>query len=255
MVAGKNKCLVKEKKTAKKKVVDPFSKKHWYDVKTPATFNIRNIGKTLHRTQGTKIAPDVLKGHVLEGSLANLQNDGDAFRKVKLITEDVHGKNYLINFPGMDLTRDKICSMVKKWQTTTEAHVDGRTTDGYLLCLFCWFYKNTNNQSRKTSYAQHQRVHQIQKKTMAIMTANDLKKAVNRLIPDCTGKDTEKDCTYPLHDAFVRKVKMLKKPKFKLGKATELRGEGSSSGKATRDETGAKVEGADGYELPVPQSV
>ena len=34
--------------------VDPFSKKDWYDVKAPAMFNIRNIGKTLvTRTQGT----------------------------------------------------------------------------------------------------------------------------------------------------------------------------------------------------------
>ena len=33
-----------------------------------------------------------------------------------------------------------------------------------------------------------------------------------------------------------------------------LHGEGSSSGKATGDETGAKVERADGYEPPVQES-
>lgn len=49
-------------------------------------------------------------------SLADLQNDEVAFRKFKLITEDVQGKNCLTNFHGMDLTRDKMCSMVKKWQ-------------------------------------------------------------------------------------------------------------------------------------------
>ena len=39
-------------KGAKKKVVDLFSKKHWYEVKGPTMFNIRNIGKTLvTRTQ------------------------------------------------------------------------------------------------------------------------------------------------------------------------------------------------------------
>ena len=60
-------------------------------------FNIRNIGKTLvTRSQGIKIASDDLKGHVFEVSLADLQNDEVAFRKFKLITEDVQGKNWLI---------------------------------------------------------------------------------------------------------------------------------------------------------------
>ncbi|PWA27225.1 hypothetical protein CCH79_00013906, partial [Gambusia affinis] len=118
MAVGKNKRLTKGgKKGAKKKIVDPFSKKDWYDVKAPAMFNIRNIGKTLvTRTQGTRIASDGLKGRVFEVSLADLQNDEVAFRKFKLVTEDVQGKNCLTNFHGMDLTRDKMCSMVKKWQ-------------------------------------------------------------------------------------------------------------------------------------------
>ena len=60
---------------------------------------------------------------------------------------------------------------------------------------------------------------------------------------------------YPLHDVSVRKVAVLKQPRFALGKLTELRGEGSTSRKATGDETGAKVEQADGYEPPVQESV
>ena len=49
------------------------------------------------RTQGTKIASDGLQGHVFEVSLADLQNDETAFRKLKLITKDVQGKNCLIS--------------------------------------------------------------------------------------------------------------------------------------------------------------
>ncbi|MGH0135848.1 UNVERIFIED_CONTAM: hypothetical protein FKN15_037885 [Acipenser sinensis] len=262
MAVGKNKRLTKGgKKGAKKKIVDPFSKKDWYDVKAPAMFNIRNLGKTLvTRTQGTKIASDGLKGRVFEVSLADLQNDEVAFRKFKLMTEDVQGKNCLTNFHGMDLTRDKMCSM-----TMIEAHVDVKTTDGYLLRLFCvGFTKKRANQIRKTSYAQQQQVRQIRKKMMEIMTrevqTNDLKEVVNKLIPDSVGKDIEKACQsiYPLHDVFVRKVKMLKKPKFELGKLMELHGEGgasSTSAKPSGDETGAKVERADGYEPPVQEAV
>ncbi|KAM7248724.1 hypothetical protein CapIbe_000763 [Capra ibex] len=154
-----------------------------------------------------------------------------------------------------------MCSMVKKWQAMIEAHVDIKTTDGYLLRLFCvGFTKKRNNQILKTSYAQHQQVRQIHK-TMEIVTrevqTNDLREVVNKLIPDSTGKDIEKACQsiHLLHDVSVRKVKMLKKPKFELGKFVELHGEGSSSRKATGDETGAKVERADGYKPPVQESV
>ncbi|CAD7686446.1 unnamed protein product [Nyctereutes procyonoides] len=100
MAVSKNKHLMKGgKKGAKKKVVDPFSKKDWYDVKASAIFDLRKIGKTLvTRTQGTKIASDGLKDHVFEVSLADLHNDEVAFRKFKLITEGVQVKNCLTNF-------------------------------------------------------------------------------------------------------------------------------------------------------------
>uniref|UniRef100_A0ABM5GML2 Small ribosomal subunit protein eS1-like n=1 Tax=Pogona vitticeps TaxID=103695 RepID=A0ABM5GML2_9SAUR len=74
MQVGKNKHLTKGgKKGAKKKVVDPFSKKDLYDANAPAKFNIQNIEKTLvTRIQGTNIASDGLKGCVFEVSLADL---------------------------------------------------------------------------------------------------------------------------------------------------------------------------------------
>ncbi|KAB0338550.1 hypothetical protein FD755_025226, partial [Muntiacus reevesi] len=116
------------------------------------------------------------------------------------------------------------------------SYIDIKTTDDYLLHLFCIC---------KTSYAQHQQIRQIQKKMKEIVTqevqTNDLK---NKLILDSIGTDIEKSCQsiYLLHEVFVRKVKLLKKPKFELGKLMEQHGEGSSSGKAIGDETGAEVE-------------
>jgi len=107
MAVGKNKRLTKSKKGGKKKASDPFLKKEWYEIKAPSMFTQRNCGKTLvTRTQGTKVASDSLKGRVFELSLADLNKDEDqAYRKIKLVCEEVQGYNLLTNFHGLDMTR------------------------------------------------------------------------------------------------------------------------------------------------------
>merc|ERR1719447_184571 len=182
MAVGKNKGLkIGGKKGAKKKVVDPFTRKDWYDIKAPSLFKVRQVGKTLvNRTAGTRIASDGLKGRVYEVSLADLQNENDAersFRKFKLVCEEVQGKNCLTNFHGMGLTTDKLRSMVKKWQTLIEANCDVKTTEGYTLRVFC------------IGFTRKQEV-----------STNDLKDVVNKLIPDSIARDIEKACQgiYPL---------------------------------------------------------
>merc|ERR1711939_1074565 len=156
MAVGKNKRLTKGKKGNRKKAVDPFTKKDWYDVKAPALFTNSNIGKTLvTRTAGTKIAADGLKGRVFEVSLGDLnKSEDDAFRKIRLRVEDIQGKNCLTNFWGMTFTTDKLRSLVRKWQSLIEAHCDVKTTDGYVLRMFCiGFTKKRPNQLKKTCYA------------------------------------------------------------------------------------------------------
>ncbi|CAB3233737.1 unnamed protein product [Arctia plantaginis] len=264
MAVGKNKGLSKGgKKGVKKKIVDPFTRKDWYDVKAPSMFTKRQVGTTLvNRTQGTKIASEGLKGRVFEVSLADLQADTDAersFRKFRLIAEDVQGRNVLCNFHGMDLTTDKLRWMVKKWQTLVEANIDVKTTDNYLLRVFCIGFTNKDSLSqRKTCYAQHTQVRAIRKKMCEIITRDvtnsELREVVNKLIPDSIAKDIEKSChgIYPLRDVCIRKVKVLKRPRFEISKLMELHGEGGSG---KRGEAGDKSERPEGYEPPVQESV
>lgn len=244
MVVGKNKRLSKGgKKGGKRKVIDPFTKKDWYDVKAPSIFSVRQVGKTLvTRTQGTKIASDGLKGRIFEVSLADLNNkdEDQAFRKMRLRAEDVQGKNVLTNFHGMNFTTDKLRSIVRKWQSLIEASVDVKTTDGYNLRVFCiGFTRRRPNQLKKTSYAQSSQIRAIRAKMVDIInkeTACELKDLVNKLIPELIGKEIEKAChgIYPLQNVFIRKVKVLKTPKFDITKLMELHTGG-------REDVGTKV--------------
>jgi len=267
MAVGKNKGLSKGgKKGAKKKIIDPFTRKDWYDIKAPSIFKVRDVGKTLvNRTQGTRIASDGLKGRVYEVSLADLQSETDAersFRKFRFICEDVQGKNCLTNFYGMTLTTDKLRSMVKKWQTLIEAFVDVKTTDGYLVRVFCiGFTLKQNQTTQKTCYAQSQQIRQIRKKMTDIITrevsSSDLKELVNKLIPDSMSVDITKACQgiYPLHDVHIRKVKVIRRPRFDLHKLMELHGETGKTTTTTDPNTGEVVTRAEGYEPPVLDAV
>merc|ERR1711871_498082 len=244
MAVGKNKRLTKGKKGSKKKIIDAHSLKDWYEVKAPSMFTNPLVGKTLvSRSKGTKLASDGLKGRILEASLGDLnKNEDDAYRKMRLRVEDVQGKTVLCNFWGMDFTTDKLRSLVRKWQSLIEATVDVKTVDGYVLRRFCiGFTKKRPFQIRKTSYAQSAQIRAIRKKMTEIMTREvskeELIKAVEKFVPEYIGKDIMKACEgiYPLQNVFIRKVKILKAPKFDAGKLAEIH-----SG-PTGDDVGAKI--------------
>lgn len=139
MAISKNQKYNKGKKGSKKKVTDSYARKEWYVVKAPSMFAVRNVGNTIvSKTSGLKTSEASLKNRVFEVNLADLQTyDGAGFRKIKLIAEDVQGRNVLTDFYGMDITRDYSCSLVRKWHSIIEGTADVKTTDGYVLRMKC----------------------------------------------------------------------------------------------------------------------
>jgi small subunit ribosomal protein S3Ae len=132
----------------------------------------------------------------------------------------------------MSFTSDKLRSLVRKWQTLIEAHVDVKTTDGYLLRLFAiGFTKRRQSQVRKTTYAQTSQIREIRKKMFEIMTREatscDLKELVQKFVPEAIGREIEKAARsiYPLQNVYIHKAKILKAPKFDVSKLLELHGE------------------------------
>jgi len=232
MAVGKNKKLGKKKKGGSRKIVDPFSKKEWYDIKAPSSFPIRQVGKTVvTKTIATRNSKDSLLGRVFEVSLGDLKPNGedDAYRKFKLKVEEVQGTNCLTNFYGMDLTTDKLRSLVRKWYSLIEAHADVKTVDGYTLRVFAiGFTKRRPNQIKKTCYAQTAQARQIRKKMVDIINREvssvDLNEFVTKLIPEIIGREIEKatEGIFPLQNVLIRKVKMLRAPKTDVGKLLEL---------------------------------
>uniref|UniRef100_A0A8H7NGH9 Small ribosomal subunit protein eS1 n=1 Tax=Bionectria ochroleuca TaxID=29856 RepID=A0A8H7NGH9_BIOOC len=262
MAVGKNKRLSKGKKGLKKKTVDPFTRKDWYSIKAPSPstsesesnldltannlgFRQHCVGKTLvNRTTGLKNANDALKGRVVEVSLADLQKDEEhAFRKVRLRIDEVQGKNCLTNFHGLDFTSDKLRSLVRKWQTLIEANVTVKTTDDYLIRLFAiGFTKRRQNQVKKTTYAASSQIRAIRGKMIDIIQREastcTLTQLTSKLIPEVIGREIEKATQgiYPLQHVHIRKVKLMKSPKFDLGALMALHGESAT------DDAGQKVE-------------
>merc|ERR1711924_145055 len=230
MAVGKNKRLTKGKKGSKKKIIDPFASKDWYDIKAPSVFTNPICGKTLaSRTKGTKLSSDALKGRVCEVSLGDLkQNEDDAYRKIRLRIEDVQGKQVLCNFWGMDFTTDKLRSLVRKWQSlSSPTSMLKRPTAMSSGASALASPKSVNSRSGRHPMRSRPRFVLFARR-WDIMTKEvascDLIKAVEKFVPEFIGKDIMKACEgiYPLQNVFIRKVKILKAPKFDPAKLAEI---------------------------------
>ena len=227
MAVGKNKRTSKGggRRGTKKKVIEPMSRKEWYDVVAPENFANRQFAKTLcNKTMGTKIAADNLHGRVFEARLGDLENGGNKdqpFRKVRFCAEEVQGRNVLTRFHGMDLTADKYRSLVRKWCTTIEHVVEVKTTDGFTLRLFLLAFtarqsnqlsKNCNANTRLIKWVRHRMGKMVQSR----LSKCDLNHAVTLLTQDILSDAIHKRCNpiVPLRDVKIRKVKLIRTPRF-----------------------------------------
>jgi len=227
MAVGKNKRLSKGgKRSNKKKIGDTLANKEWFDVVAPATFKTRHCGKTLVNTsKGVFSGPEAIKGRVFEANLADLmgasEDDVHKCRKVFMKAEDVQGRNVLTNFHGMSLNTDKLKSSVQKWVTIIEGEVECKTNDGYTLRVFAFaLTKKRQSQVKKNCHCQSSHVKKIRQKmaekiTEAV-TKSSLEKMVKNFSADVLGEDIRKACLgiFPLTGCCIRKVKMVRAPKF-----------------------------------------
>lgn len=180
---------------------------------------------------------DNLKGRVVETSLTDLSEDPkntaeQTFRKIKLVIEETKGSSCYTNFHSMDVTRDKLNSLFSKWQTTIETFVDVKTKDDYFLRIFAiCMTGHDDNQKCVTSYATTSKIKSIRKKMSEILMKNVQQNNLKKVVEIVTGTEIEESIKgacrkfYPLRHVLIRKVKILKKPKFDAAKLNEFYGE------------------------------
>nr|GFC63177.1 40S ribosomal protein S3a [Tanacetum cinerariifolium] len=94
--------------------------------------------------------------------------------------------------------------------------------------MFCiGFIKKRANQVKRTCYGQSSQIRPIRCKMREIMVNQaqscDLNELVQKFIPESIGREIEKATSsiYLLQNVFIRKVKILKAPKFDISKLTE----------------------------------
>jgi len=228
MAIGKSKKYTKSKGTGKRKQTDPMGRKEWYDVIAPAVFAERKCCKTLvNRTVGMKLSSDSLMGRIFEVNLDDLMKSQDvnSYRNIELRVDEVRGRTCLTNFHGMALTTDKLRSLVKKWCSLIETSVLATTTDGFQLRVFVIGFTDRvkERQHSKNCYAQTSQIRTVQKRmaqmTRDVITKHPLHEVVKKFIAESPAQDIPKAChdVFPLRDCYIRKVKMVKAPKFDAG--------------------------------------
>lgn len=236
MAYGKNKRLSKKGKGRKKKV-DAFEKKDWFRLRLPkvSTIEVDNYGWTCaNKTAQGVTVQDRLYNRICTIRCGDLKTDPKADPKpddedlntatnlkLRIAETKLDSSEALLDFYGMELTRDKRCSMIKKWVTLVEAYCDIKTADGFVWRLFAVALTADQKptQVKKTSYAKTSQIKRIRAKMITIMKEvfsdyADTKDFVHKLLINKCGDKfkAELKTIYPIKNACIRKVKLIKRP-------------------------------------------
>jgi len=228
----------KQKKGAKKKkLVDPFLRKEWYVVKVPTYIPRKKDHYRVGFSPATKgKARKALENRTFIINVGDLQDDDKQnvhddlnWKKFKFIVEESFGDKLLTQWHGMEITRDKRFSLIRKWHTMFECFCDARTTDGYVLRVKALaFTKRQSTQIKKNCYAKSTQMHAIRAKMRDIIrgavSGTDLKGVVKKLTRSSIGNDIRKSCQkmFPLKVAVIEKVKVVRKPSKDVAKVMEM---------------------------------
>ena len=118
----------------------------------------------------------------------------------------------------MRVSRDKLCSILRKYRTLIEAQVDVRTADGFILRMFVIAFTKRINNDKKQCYAQQSKRRAIREVMIKVMTEAAEKSNIAELCKTLVDESIESkitaDCKtiMQVEPVLVTKVKVLKAP-------------------------------------------
>ena len=162
---------------------------------------------------------------------SDLAPNQDSFhwRKIKLIVDQTEGRQAITSFYGVDMTKDELCSLIKKRKTLIEAIQDVKSADGYVLRVFVIaFTRESPNQKRKTNYALSSQVKLIRKRINDTIAKEVAKSNATQVLNLLTSEVIEKKITkevspvYPVKNVKIRKVKVIQRPNIDYNKLSDM---------------------------------
>jgi small subunit ribosomal protein S3Ae len=122
--------MAKQTRAAARKMKDKWKAKGWYTLHAPPMFDAMPLGETP--------ADDAAKLHdrVAEVTVQDLTGDFSKMHiKLRFRVQDVRGHDAFTQFVGHDMTSDYIRRLTRRKRTRTDAVLDVRTKDGWVLRL------------------------------------------------------------------------------------------------------------------------
>lgn len=228
MAKGKNQKTSKRGNAAKKHEKHPFTKKKWYKMISPPTLgNSVFIGYTpVNKTIGTKLSKDFLMNRVCEVSYSDIkENCSHPYKKIKMQVEEVKSGNCYSSFYGIDMTREKLYTFLRKRMTLIDAFVDVKTNDGYILrCFITTFTAKKSGQLKSNCYAKSTQVRAIRKIICKHLSLEAQKLNIDQFASNVLSNSfidelqKKSQNIFPLGHMLIRKVKVLKKSKIDINK-------------------------------------
>lgn len=186
----------------KRKGVDTWKTKKWYEIYVPKTFGGVHIGDTLASD------PETLKGRIIETTMRDLTKDfSKQHIKLKFQITDIEGNKANTRFKGQSLSRDYMRSQIRRKTTRVEGVTDVETRDRVKLRV-----KTIALAVGRAQTAQERLIRKVMSDTVKRQARNNsLDQFVHQVVIGKVATEIYRKANkiYPVKRVEVRKTKLL----------------------------------------------